>query len=219
MLPASQLERLIEKKEQRANKSSLNLSMINTRWVIRQHIILLLPRSVNRFQVFMSWNQRVRCPDTHQPRHKSAPQDIPGYQHAAGGRLAFGSRRTYRTATGKWVWGWGWGEIITIWAHRHSICLGGHTCLSYRANLRPLLTRWSRALARPFTLWHRWVNTQTQRGVCPPGNVRDIFVQNPAILLVCMNGKMVKAQLSSLGWEVLAGLVAVRMLDIFMDKS
>lgn len=141
MLPASQLKRLIEIKEQRAIKSSLNLSMISTRWVIRQYIIFLLLRSVNRFQVFMSWScftlckatclLLLGCPDTHQPRHKSAPQDIPGYQHAAGGRLALGRRRTYRTASGKWVWGWGWGEIITIWAHRHAICLGGHTCPSY----------------------------------------------------------------------------------------
>lgn len=84
------------------------------------------------------------------------------------------------------------------WARRHTICLGGHTCPSYRANLWPLLTLWPRALRGHLHFdidgWthkhsgafvHREMSgtylSKTQRFCSCPKNK------------ICVSGKMVKA--------------------------
>lgn len=51
------------------------------------------------------------------------------------------------------------GEIINMWTHRGTICLRGHTCPFYRADIWPLLTLWPWTLPRPFRLSYRWEDT------------------------------------------------------------
>lgn len=58
------------------------------------------------------------------------------------------------------------GEIINMWTHRGTICLRGHTCPFYRADIWPLLTLWPWTLPRPFRLSYRWVDTAKTHKHC-----------------------------------------------------